>query len=124
MANPTAWSTSSARTSRRTRRGQGRSCCRTRHGNDVCLRTLAGPAQAADRNRDKGDGTAGRLAEITGLSSALGTRTVIGKAIGILMERYQMNEERAFAFLTRASQPGNIKLRDVAQELVDAANKR
>lgn len=66
----------------------------------------------------------GKAHEITGLSSALETRTVIGKALGILMERYQMNEERAFAFLSRASSNGNIKLRDVAQELVDEGNRR
>ena len=51
-------------------------------------------------------------------------RTTIGKAVGILMERYQMNEDRAFAYLTRASSHGNLKLRDVAQEVVDNANDR
>jgi transcriptional regulator with GAF, ATPase, and Fis domain len=66
----------------------------------------------------------GKANEITGLGTALETRTVIGKALGIVMERYQMNEERAFAFLSRASSHGNIKLRDVAQELVEAANRR
>jgi hypothetical protein len=33
-----------------------------------------------------------------------------------------MNEDRAFAFLVRASSHGNVKLRDVAQELVDTGN--
>lgn len=33
-----------------------------------------------------------------------------------------MNEDRAFAFLVRASSHANIKLRDVAQELVNRAN--
>lgn len=35
------------------------------------------------------------------------------------MERYAMNEDRAFAFLVRASSHRNIKLRNVAQELVN-----
>jgi hypothetical protein len=33
-----------------------------------------------------------------------------------------MNEDRAFAFLVRASSHGNIKLRDVAQEVEAEAN--
>lgn len=44
---------------------------------------------------------------------------MIGQAIGILKERYDMGEDRAFAFLVRASSRGNVKLRDVAEELVD-----
>lgn len=56
------------------------------------------------------------------LNQALKSRKVIGQAIGIVMERYEMNEDRAFAFLVRASSHSNIKLRDVAQELVDRRN--
>ena len=57
-------------------------------------------------------------------NQGLRTRGSIGQAIGILMERYEMTEDRAFAFLVRASSHRNIKLRDVAQELVDDANAR
>jgi GAF domain-containing protein len=56
------------------------------------------------------------------LNEALQSRKVIGQAIGILMERYEMNDERAFAFLVRASSHSNLKLRDIAQELVDQRN--
>lgn len=56
--------------------------------------------------------------EITNLSEALETRTTIGKAMGIVMERFQLNDERAFAFLTRVSQHRNLKLRLVAEEIV------
>lgn len=56
------------------------------------------------------------------LNAALESRKVIGQATGILMERYEMSEDRAFAFLVRASSHGNIKLRDIAQELVDQRN--
>jgi GAF domain-containing protein len=66
----------------------------------------------------------GRVIKITTLNEALQSRKVIGQAVGILMERYEMNEERAFAFLVRASSNSNIKLRDVAQELVDTGNRR
>lgn len=58
--------------------------------------------------------------EITNLNEALETRTTIGKAMGIVMERYQLNDERAFAFLTRLSQHRNVKLRLIAEELVAA----
>ena len=56
------------------------------------------------------------------LNEALATRNVIGQAIGMVMERYQMDEKRAFAFLVRVSSTSNIKLRQIAQELVDTAN--
>jgi hypothetical protein len=58
------------------------------------------------------------------LKEGLLTRKVIGQAIGILMERYEMNEDRAFAFLVRASSHANIKLRAIAQELVDERNAK
>jgi GAF domain-containing protein len=66
----------------------------------------------------------GHVQERTQLSEALQSRKIIGQAIGILMERYDMNEDRAFAFLVRASSHGNIKVRDVAQQLVDEGNNR
>jgi GAF domain-containing protein len=66
----------------------------------------------------------GNAREIDQLNTALQSRKVIGQALGLLMERYRMSEDRAFAFLTRASSHGNIKLITVAQELVDEANKR
>jgi GAF domain-containing protein len=64
----------------------------------------------------------GHAREREGLNEALQTRKVIGQAVGILMERYEMPEDQAFAFLVRASSHGNIKLRAVAQELVDERN--
>jgi GAF domain-containing protein len=56
--------------------------------------------------------------EVQNLTEALETRTTIGKAMGIVMERYRLNDERAFAFLTRLSQHRNVKLRLVAEEMV------
>ena len=64
----------------------------------------------------------GHAHERESLNEALQTRKVIGEAIGILMERHAMNEDRAFAFLVRASSHANIKLRAVAQELVNERN--
>ncbi len=56
--------------------------------------------------------------QVRNLSDALDRRKTIGQAIGIVMERYTVGEDAAFAFLTRASQTGNLKLRDVAAQIV------
>lgn len=54
---------------------------------------------------------------IAGLNVALDSRKLIGQAQGILMERYDLDEPRAFEVLRRYSQDHNIKLRDVAAHL-------
>jgi GAF domain-containing protein len=58
------------------------------------------------------------------LNESVASRQVIGTAIGIVMERYQISDDRAFQFLVRASSTSNIKLRAIAQELVDTANDK
>ena len=58
------------------------------------------------------------------LNEAISTRKVIGQAIGIIMERYQIDEDRAFHFLARASSTSNVKLREVAQGVVESLNER
>jgi len=52
------------------------------------------------------------------LQSAVQTRTLIGQAQGILMERYSLSASRAFAVLSRVSQDSNVKLVDVARDVV------
>lgn len=54
-----------------------------------------------------------------GLEAALSTREVIGEALGILMERERISADQAFDVLRRASQHLNVKLREIAQNLVD-----
>jgi hypothetical protein len=56
--------------------------------------------------------------EVENLREAIRTRQLIGRAVGIVMERYGLPEQRAFAFLARVSQTRNVKLRLVAEELV------
>jgi GAF domain-containing protein len=56
---------------------------------------------------------------ITNLTEALQTRQIIGQAIGIVMQRYTLDEAQAFKHLVRISQTTNIKLRDVARSVVD-----
>ena len=53
------------------------------------------------------------------LERAITNRTVIGQAEGILMERFDISAERAFAVLRRVSQERNVKLHRVAEELVN-----
>jgi AmiR/NasT family two-component response regulator len=48
---------------------------------------------------------------------------VIGQAIGIVMERYQLDEDKAFGFIIRLSQSENIKARVIAEQLVTEANE-
>jgi hypothetical protein len=56
--------------------------------------------------------------EIQNLREAVRTRGMIGQAVGIVMERYKLTDERAFAFLTRLSQHGNLKLRAIAEQII------
>lgn len=49
---------------------------------------------------------------------AVASRTVIGQAEGILMERFGIDAVQAFAVLRRVSQHRNVRLNSVAEELV------
>jgi GAF domain-containing protein len=53
------------------------------------------------------------------LQSALSTRDRIGQAKGIIMERFGIDDVRAFAMLRQLSQDSNTKLIDVAQKVID-----
>jgi GAF domain-containing protein len=79
----------------------------------LILATLASHAVAAARSHKAEEDRAEHL------TSALLTRETIGQAQGILMERERISADQAFDVLRRASQRLNIKLRDVAQNLVE-----
>jgi GAF domain-containing protein len=53
------------------------------------------------------------------LAQAIDARKLVGQAMGILMERYDLDADRAFAILRRYSQDTNTKLRDVANQLIE-----
>jgi GAF domain-containing protein len=53
------------------------------------------------------------------MAQAVDARKLVGQAMGILMERFDVDDDRAFAILKRYSQDTNTKLRDVAQQLID-----
>lgn len=78
-------------------------------------------AQDADTATLFAQHAAAALAAVTlqeGLRNALDTRTLIGQAQGILMERFDVEADRAFSILRRYSQAKNVKLTAVAQDLV------
>lgn len=55
---------------------------------------------------------------VENLEMAITNRTVIGRAEGILMERFDIPPDQAFAVLRRVSQHRNVRLNRVAEELV------
>ncbi|ONI73850.1 hypothetical protein BWI15_10545 [Kribbella sp. ALI-6-A] len=52
------------------------------------------------------------------LQRAIEAQTRVGHAVGVLMERFTLDADQAFAVLRRYSQDRNRKLRDVAGEVV------
>jgi len=79
------------------------------------------PLVPEDHDEIKRDELLALEQEVDGLKAALGTRTVIGKAIGIIIEREGVNETEAFEILKVMSQHSNVKLRDVAARLAKNA---
>ncbi|MBO9521000.1 MAG: GAF and ANTAR domain-containing protein [Nocardioidaceae bacterium] len=57
--------------------------------------------------------------KVENLWQAVDARKRIGQAQGILMERFDLTAEQAFAVLLRYSQDNNVKLRAVADQLVE-----
>jgi len=79
----------------------------------VIFATLAGIALDAAGERADDE------IRVANLHEALRTRELIGQAQGILIERERITGEQAFDVLRRASQHLNIKVREVAQNLVE-----
>lgn len=79
----------------------------------VLFATLAGLALDSAEQRAAEESNAANFV------AALRTRELIGRAEGILMERERITSEQAFNVLRRASQHMNIKLREVAETLVE-----
>ena len=61
----------------------------------------------------------GRAREVDSLHLALRTREVIGQAVGLLMQRYDLDPDGAFSFLIRSSSHSNTKVRDIAVRMVE-----
>ena len=59
-------------------------------------------------------------AEIAQLKDALARRQQIGVATGLLAQRFGVTPERAWSLLVRLSQNCHVKIRDIAQALINA----
>jgi uncharacterized small protein (DUF1192 family) len=59
-------------------------------------------------------------AEIEQLKDALARRQQIGVATGLLAQRFAISPERAWSLLVRLSQNGHVKVRDIAQAMINA----
>jgi GAF domain-containing protein len=66
----------------------------------------------------------GRVRAKENLNDALASCRSIGTAIGIVMERYQLDSERAFIYLARVASSSETKLRKVAEHLVAETQER
>jgi GAF domain-containing protein len=58
--------------------------------------------------------------QVEGLRFAVDRRTTIGKALGIIMVTYDLNDDRAFTVLQRLSSHENRKLFNVAEDVVSS----
>jgi|HubBroStandDraft_1064217.scaffolds.fasta_scaffold84639_1 hypothetical protein len=74
---------------------------------------------AAEALEDATESLNVEIRRVADLHKALASREVIGQAEGILIERERITPDQAFGVLRRASQHLNIKLREVAQYVVD-----
>ena len=53
-----------------------------------------------------------------------GARWLLGRAVGSLMERFEINEDRALYCLVRMAAAGQVGLGEVARVVVDEVNTR
>lgn len=61
-----------------------------------------------------------QVERIEQLTLAMRHRTVIGIALGMLMERFDFSQDEAFGYLRRCSQTQNRKLYDIATEFAES----
>ena len=74
---------------------------------------------APDGHEERDEHLLRARAEIEELREALVSNRVIGAAVGIIMERYNLDQDAALRFLKRVSSQHNRKLRELATELVE-----
>jgi GAF domain-containing protein len=66
----------------------------------------------------------GHMQKAEQLHTAIGSRTIIGTAIGITMERFGLSQADAFAYLVRQASETNRKVRLIASDLLEQAERR
>jgi len=78
---------------------------------------VSGGDDSADLSEARSD-LAAADSQIENLRQALVTNRRIGMAMGILMARARLTEEQAFDRLRQVSQQRNVKLRDLAEQVI------
>ena len=68
--------------------------------------------------------TLGRVMTQRQLTDAMTTRTTIGRATGVVMERFQLSADRAFELLTRVSRMHDVTLEVLAGQILDEVTNR
>jgi hypothetical protein len=90
--------------------------------------TLDAIARASGESFDADESVTTALAhakeEIDTLKEALRTRTMIGQATGLLMRDLGLSTQGAFAHLIELSSHTNVKIRDIAAQMVVEANSQ
>ena len=91
---------------------------RARVGGDVITCCVVAGEDFADEFDEALASLAAATDRAEHLERAVLSNRRIGMAMGILMERHQFTEEQAFDHLRGLSQRRNLKLRDVAEQLI------
>jgi GAF domain-containing protein len=78
----------------------------------------------AEMFADQAAAAMGLARTVQTVNMAVVLRETIGQAVGIVMERFTMDTDGAFAFLVRTAQTSNARIQDVAEEIVAAADRR
>lgn len=86
-------------------------------------RHAAQRSQASEDRRAAVADLAAADAEIAALRTALAQRAIIGQAVGIIMATERVDAQEAFSRLVRKSQSANVKVRDLAPQLVAQATR-
>jgi len=68
--------------------------------------------------------TLGRVMTQRQLTDAMTTRSTIGRATGVVMERFQLGPDRAFELLTRVSRMHDVTLEVLAGQILDEVTNR
>jgi hypothetical protein len=71
-------------------------------------------------NADTNSRVAALESEIAQLKDALARRQQIGVATGLLAQRFAISPDRAWSLMVRLSQNSHVKVREIAQAVIDA----
>lgn len=66
----------------------------------------------------------GHARRLEAVHASAQTHRLIGQAIGMLVERFEIDDERAFYYLVRVASAGGLEVRQVAREVADQGNRR